>query len=1188
MLKKIGLGFSIFIVVIYALFLTLPLFLSGILNAKSGEISKMVEDSTGFKLNLENIRLVTTPKLSVGVKVSHLKAALPTGEEFVTADNVHGELSLIPVVLRRIEADKIGAQNLNINVKIKKDGKFLIEDFLPKEDESKQENITVSELPFGFKLSNKLPDIRVRNYNISFIDIPTDNSYSIYGDNFSITDFIINKKIRISSDGKVLLKDREQFSYDINVLNKIMPDIDLNEILFAQNQENSVDQEPLKLNLIDIFKAIYENQLTADIKSKMTVSGDINNINLSGNTNISNFSLAVDNKKLPAGEVNLKMKGDKISLYSKLFTSEKEITELTGEFKTGKHPVVDLNCKSNAKFKSLFDIADSVAKTFGYNQLDTLTATGGIDADFSVKSDFKKVVSSGYLKIPSASISYKLYNIVIEKIFADVQFADNTVNIKDSGLSILGHPLTIKGSISNDAVADLSIFADKLQIKGLLLAAGQMALLKDNQINSGDITLNVLLKGKLDSIIPKILVYLNNVNIKNIPSNTVLTLENSIIDITSDGKITNGKINFKNAKILNPLANLLVPNVNVLLGEKDIDINNTYVMLNNSRIDIIGKIADYMSKNLNMDVTAKGNILANDIKSLIPKDFISEFSAKGTLPLYVQITGSDKSQNIFAKINADSANYLSAFNIEQLKGKNTEIRTTIKLNGDNLKLEDTGVYANGTLVGSLKGIVNDLYKTQNLSLHLALPSNINMSVPFMKNSKMTIGGNVDVSGAALNPNLKGILSIPLISIPDMLLTMKDMTVNLNGPIVSGKGTLKSFVSGGIVAEDLSSDFNLVNNVFYLKNLEGKSFDGKVNGNISYNILNGLTGVELNGTSMNAESAIAGAAGIKNALTGKLNFSAKVTTYGDTETLLMKNLKGNASFDISDGVFGNIGRFDNLLLAQNIMSNPILKAGVNSIRTLSVVRDTANFKTINGNLKFQNGWADLSPIKTSGPSMAYYITGKYNLLNGTANLIILGRISAEVVKLLGPLGDLSLSKLTSFIPGIGAATSKLVLAVTTSPYGEKVSEIPNLTSDNSNYKDFKVQFNGGVESSSSVKSFRWLSVCDTSEIDSFKVKDQVQAAKEAMQDVKNKQIEAYNQQMAEKRKQAQDASKELKNAAEGLKNLFKTSQSSSAKSGGSVKESSTEANVDTSTNSGGIKQEGNAKAAPDTATESNEQ
>ena len=1166
MIRKIFVGILVFIILLYALFLIAPVFLSGFVN--SYDFSKIIEEACGYKVKLSNIKLITTPKLTVGIKVSAVDAALPNGESFLTADNVQGKLSLLPIIVHKIELDMIGADNVNLNLKVKKDGHFLIEDYIPEADSNelnaKKTEPSASEydsaLPFGFKLSNKLPDIKINNYNISFIDMPTDNTYSLYGDNFYITDFILNKRVRVSALGGFMLQDKEQFKFDVNVLNKIMPDADLNDLVFANNSDDKPQNQNFEVNVIDIFKAIYKNQLTANLKAKMVVGGSLEDVDLSGNLNVSDFSIAVDGKPLPAGNLDLKLKGNAVSVYSKLYSSASEITELTGTFKTGKKPDININCKSNAKFASLIDIADSVSKSFGYNKLDTLNATGGIDADFSLKSDFKKVTSSGYLKIPAASLSYKLYNIAIDKIFADIQFADNNINILNSGFSILGHPLSIRGSVTNDAVADLSIIADKLQLKGLLLAAGQLALLKENQVNSGNVSFNILIKGKLNSIIPKISVYLDNLNVKNISSNTSITMQNTKADISTDGKTAQGNINVNNIKIINPAASFSVPKANIILGEKDIDINNTYAVFNNSRIDIAGKVANYMGKNMKFDINAKGNILANDIKSLVPKDFKSEVSAKGSLPLQISVSGNDKSQEILAKVNADSSNYFSVLNIEQLKGKKSQILSTIKINGDLLKFEDTGVYVGNEQIIGLKGSVTDLYKTQHLALHANTPSNLTMSIPFLKGSKLVTGGNIDILGNAFNPTLKGSVTISSITVPDMFLTMKNMDVTLNGPIVSGKGTLKSFVCGGIVADNLSSDFNLTNNVFYLKNLNGSAFEGKVSGNISYNILNGLVGVAMKGTSMNAEAAIAGASGIKNALSGKLNFKANVTTKGETDVMMMKNLKGNASFDISDGVFGNIGRFDNLLLAQNIMSNPVLKAGVNAIRTLPVIKNTANFKSLNGKLTFKDGWTELIPVKSAGPAMAYYITGKYNLLNGTANLVILGRISAEVVKMLGPLGDLSLSKLTSYIPGIGAATSRIVQAITTSPYGERVSEIPNLTLDNSNHKDFKVQFNGGIESTSSVKSFRWLSVCDTSEIESFKIKDQVEAAKNAMQEVKNKQIEAYNQQMAEQRRQAQESAQELKNAAEGLKNLFKSQTKTSAPVNSSTGETSQNSNV----------------------------
>ena len=86
-----------------------------------------------------------------------------------------------------------------------------------------------------------------------------------------------------------------------------------------------------------------------------------------------------------------------------------------------------MSFKSNAKFNNIFRLIDSLAKSFGVNDFNTLTATGGFDADFNVKSDMKKVNSAGYLKVVPSTITYGLYNVKIDDIKADIDLADNNL-----------------------------------------------------------------------------------------------------------------------------------------------------------------------------------------------------------------------------------------------------------------------------------------------------------------------------------------------------------------------------------------------------------------------------------------------------------------------------------------------------------------------------------------------------------------------------------------------------------------------------------------------------------------------------------------------------------------------------------------------------------------------------------------
>ena len=72
--------------------------------------------------------------------------------------------------------------------------------------------------------------------------------------------------------------------------------------------------------------------------------------------------------------------------------------------------------------------------------------------------------------------------------------------------------------------------------------------------------------------------------------------------------------------------------------------HNHYIVLNNSRIDVVGKISDYINDKLYIDIKASGNIIANDINSFLPKELRA--TAVGKLPLSVDVTGDMKSQNI--------------------------------------------------------------------------------------------------------------------------------------------------------------------------------------------------------------------------------------------------------------------------------------------------------------------------------------------------------------------------------------------------------------------------------------------------------------------------------------------------------------------------------------------------------------
>ena len=1017
-----------------------------IINSYSPQIKNIIHDSTGLESELSNVKVVTTPKLTAGLKVGRFALLEPNNAEIFSADDFQVKMSLLPLLARKIEVDAVQLKNAKANILINPDGKLAVEKYLP-ENEPETEATPITELPLGFKLSNHLPDIKIGGYDIIITDGV--DKYTLIGDKTEITDFILDKSIKVKASGRAVLKDREQFNYNLKVLNKIMPEIELNDLVFnPAPQEEKPVTEPVEFDIIGILQGIYANNLTGSVDADLNIAKDL----VTGKVDLSNLSII----NLPPSSAVLKFKDHSLNINSDIYTAKNEVTKINGLLKGGSSPNIDLNLKSKVEIANILRIVKEAAMIFGVKDLQTLSANGKLDADFNIKSNMKTVKSSGYLNVPSADVYYGLYKIGVDNINADVKLDNNNINIQNIGFSILNQPLKLYGTISSNAVSDLHLTANNLSLKGLLVAAGQAALMKENQVNSGTVTMNADIQGKLNKIKPVLKLDIEDINIKNLPSNTALIAPQTAVNIVAEGTSFGGSAKSTGIRVNNPAAKVTIPEINANIGENEITISPANVTIEKINLNVSGKIKNYLTEKIGLDFVTSG-----DIKS------------------------------------------------------------------------------------ALTGDMNVLKQTLNLNYATTEASTI--IIPMFDRSKMTFGINVKIIGNMLNPTLQGEVNIPSLSIPEIPVTMDNLDIKLDGPIAKGDGSVKKFTSGGLEAENLTSDFILKGENFYLTNLKGDAFEGKINGNIIYNLANAKTSVDFAGTGLNAEKAVHGAVGIKNAISGTLGFKTKLSLKVVDYNEMMQSLKGNLTFDIKNGSFGAIGRFDKMLQANNIMTNSILKTTTNTLINSVGLADTAKFEYLDGNLNFANGWAELKPVKSSGNSLAYYITGRYNLINGTANINILGRLDANIVAKLGPIGELSAEKLFSFIPKFGNTTAKIVDALTSDPKNENIAAIPALTGESKAHKDFKVAFNGGLESTSSVKSFKWLTKVDMSEIETKSLNETIKDIKTSVgTDYKNT-INSVKDAVTTSKEDWNKTREQFKNSAEELKNLFKKPAASPSES-----------------------------------------
>lgn len=1143
----------------YMIFLALPLVLNPVISSYNQQITDLIKQSVGYDSKIEDLKVITTPKLTVGVKVKNFELAIPNDETFFKSENFKFKISLLPLLIGRIEADCISADSLITNLKVKKDGSLLILDYLPSQDKKDNEN-SLQELPFGLKLSNRLPDIRVKNYDVSLIDMQSGKKYMLDGANFAITDFVLDKQIKVVTNGAFTLDGKKQFVYDLKVLNRLMPDINLNDIVFAEQNNEVADtqtnQSAQGFNILPVFDALRKLELQSNMFADLKISGTTAYPIIDGIIDLKNITMLTDGEFLPESSVKITAKGSKIDTNIDLNSAKNEKTSLIGHFKTSKNRRVDMRFISNAQFNGLINIVDNLASAFGCKDFNTLSATGGMNADFSIKTNMKKVNSSGYLKVPSASLNYGLYNLKINDIIADVDFADK-MTIKNIGLNISNQPLKIYGTIEQNSDTDLHITADKLLVKGLVASLGQMQLLKENTFNSGTVTLDARLKGRLENLIPSVNLSVDNFDVKNIPSDTRITFPSAKFVLKNKDKSYIGQLNTDGVKIVNPLASLMVSDTEVLIDEKDIAIQNGYLIFNGSRIDVNGDIKNYINDKMAINIDAQGALQAKDILSLIPKEMHSFTSVAGAVPLKVNVTGNAKTQDVKVLLSANPSNYVSILDIDSLRNHKTLINSDIHIANDTATLSNSGIFVDNlsSPILTVSGVISNLSKSQNLNLKVSVPKTESMPIiGFGKTSNMSIRGDIDVTGTPANPYVKGLVTLPEIQIPEMDFSMTNTVANLSGQAFKGTGTVQKLAMGTIVADNISSEFWLKDYaLLYLNNILADAFSGKISGNISYNILNGKIGVKMKGSDMDAVKTIEGCAGIPNALSGTLAFDADVTTSGATDVELMKNLNGKASFEINNGKFLNVGRFSNLLYAKNIIGNALLKTVVTSVTNQPIIQNTAEFKNIKGSVTLKNGVADLRPISVTGTLMSYYVTGTYNLVNLYTNLLILGRLDEKVVAALGPLGQLSVNKLTSYIPKFGTATGNIINLITADPSKEKVENIPALSTGSDKYADFKVEFVGKLDASVTPKSFKWLTVCDVSALDYKQeaqnvVNDVINKIQETKQQYKNdketlKQSvqdakQEYKEAKENFKQSVEDTKQQFKDAKESLKNMFK--------------------------------------------------
>lgn len=1116
-----------------------------LLNKKdySKTITDLIKKETGLVLLIQDYKISVQPNLNVGLKAKGLQLFYPNKHQIADIKNSHIDISLFTLFKKEIKLTTLKADEFQFSTKLQKNGKTTFTEYLQK-NITKQDN--------NFKISQTIPIIKVKKYTIKLKDEASGQKYKLVGKEFELTQNSDIRYVNLKTQGSAYCFEHKYIDYNTKF---IIP-----KVLFTEVNNNLLD-----INFENIFKQKFYAKIASDLK----INTQNNKFSyLTGKIDIDNFIVRIGQNTLPPSHFHITTDKGTAHLISKFYTDKNEVSDINAKIKLTKPYNINLNCNCpNANIENLQKILIPILDILKIKSpIKDFTATGKINATFSVKTDFKTIKSSGNLKITNGTLTHKKTPLTVTKANAIIDFNNDNVKIKQSTMLANNQPIAIWGDIDANTTCKLFAKAENLDLNNITKSFSIIKKeLKENvKINSGKLSFIAEMTGKLEELKPTIKSTINNLTIEDKKLKTNIKTDLVQIDVNANASILNGKIilsntNIKAKNIPNSTKSLHSDITTIKFDENNINITPSKFTTGNANLTIFGEIKNYKNKPSTSIVT-QGSIDTDLIKSFVPKTL--KLENKGYLPTKATFIAKDDIIITNIKLLSNSENYITPIHINNFKTTNTLTNIQLISNEESLLINDATVYyANGinnlikeVNLQKLKKVINLKGKITNLkskplfeNIHFQTLETLSIKLPNLKYASINANADIIINGKLDKPNFSGIVQATNLNIPDYyikaptivitlaknLITAKidnlkikdillsatttiptdivstkkinnlkidanyidlDYLLALQGHMIQAKyapGTefpytlqngslnIKNFKTGNITAQDITANIATKNNTLTISNLFATAYNGKIAGLINYNFPYTSIDATIQGRGLNAATAASALMPKEQQLSGKLNFDAKLNLYGTRLDQQIKTLNGEADVLVQNGHLGQLGRFEHFLYAQNLLSQRFIYASINSAKQAISPKDTGNFTYLKGKIKFQNGFAKLNPIKTSGPNMSMYITGLINLINNEADLQILGKISTDVSSSLGAFGSTTIKDLIDEHTKHGQTIANLFNFYHYELPEVDISKIPILTPDLKNEtKNFRVIISGDTQSVKAVKSFTWVNPLGT--------------------------------------------------------------------------------------------------------------
>lgn len=966
-LKLILIAISSFLAIFYIAFLIIPPIFNSVYNLDKykNDLQKIVKDNAKLNLDYSNIKIYTTPLLSAGIAINDIKITLDDNSQILSADKIKGGIALPSLLTLTIKTSNCEIVNPYINLEIVNNEQYkiisIVEDIINENNAKPKAEVTQqSELinKITEKIRIKVPFVKITNLKVVVDDLKSKNNLKLIGEKLILGYNGARNTFKINTNAKLLSNDKENVNINLNISSSIPKS--------EKIAEQKDPEEKIAIPFVNPVTIYQTYDLNANINSKIKIRNTkYHGLVAFGYFNIDDINLKLSDIRLPNSFIHSAFQGKIAKFDSNLYAKNDEKIALNGELKYGSHPRIKTTILSDKlHFENLLSLLRGLLDSLNVkNELAQIKTTGYLVADATIKTNFKKLKSTGSIVIKDGSFINPKSSIGIKDIIANLIFDNNVLNIKETSLTINNSKLNIEGQIDSKSIADIKLNVNQLSIPELFNAFAPRELKKSLKINSAKLSANVDIKGKLDNLNASLNAKLSDLNLCDAAKSFILDNQELNLNFGANSKEIKGQISNNNFKINLPQIKTkgVIEKISINLDNEAIKINPFDFIYNDlSKINVKGEISNYLNEP-DINVFLNGKISTKNINQTLGKELTSFIPSKGIIPIKVSINGDLKNQEILAQIFADANNYISPIVINKLHNAQSLLSLDVKIQKNKIKIKDSGLFKtpnafsdnlSANLLNTSKIIdLTAILDNGHINLfRINIPEELSGKIAIFNKSTFNTKGKITLNGDFDDLNFGGDLKISNINIPEIL--FKTNALDLD------------FISNGV-------------------NLKAKEIDvnnSKINASLKVNVKNPslikIDDIDINSKFLNVDkmmktvelltkyvpqqnSSSSAQAQAQNAnipiiAIGKFDIKKLITG-----NMIIENIKGNTEIKNNDLIISSLncdafeGDIKGMVKMNLITSLLTIKLDGKNLNADKALSDAANMKnTISGKLNFK--------------------------------------------------------------------------------------------------------------------------------------------------------------------------------------------------------------------------------------------